>query len=84
MVPAPEIVGTLEIVPAPAEMTATIGIPERSGMLKTTEPLAKHKQQHWFQKQVGTLAVPAIAEMTATAGMQKEQERQQQWGRKQK
>ncbi len=66
MVPAPEIVGSLEIVPAPAEMIAAIGIQERAWMRKTTGALGKHKQQHWFQKQVGSLAVPATGEMTAT------------------
>jgi hypothetical protein len=61
----PEIVVTIAVVPATAEMTATVGMSERTGTL------AKHKQQHWFLKQVGALAeVPATAEMTTTVGMQ--------------
>jgi hypothetical protein len=60
----PEIVGTVEIVPATADMTATEGMPERAGTL------AKHQQQHVFQKQVGILAVvPATAGMTAIVGV---------------
>ncbi len=64
----PEIVRTLAIVPA--EMTAIIGMPARIGTPTTKGTVAKHHQQHGFQKQVGTLAVvPATAEMTATVGV---------------